>query len=638
MEQSITIHNNQLDATKSSGLDLSNTLEEYFSPHPFKAIFESSLGASMLLDAQYKVLVFNQKAAEMALLLFNDAVYIGKNALDYMISEAARQNFVQNMGTALAGSPVEVEQCMEKPISGQWWLRISYIPVKSESNEIIGVNYVFLDIDQQKKAELAQFDLFLQINSRFSTIFEACAGAKLFIDPGYRLVLFNQKAIDFGQKLFKSELCRGQDIRLLLAGQSPEVQQSIVENFSQSLQGEQITKQVKMHRHSGLSDWFSVTYVPVHDAQSHVVIGGHIAFEDINHLKRGEQILLKQQRKFRDSENRFWSNYESITHANVFFSLEGKILAYNQMAVNDSRFLGNQVPKIGKTMADYLPPDLLAIFNCSFGSASRGKIHKNVRELNCADGLKRWFEVTYSPVKDANGNIIGVNLGAANIDELKNREQQIQSQNEQLRQFAHLTSHSLRGPVASILTAASWMDAEPDRQYPAEVQKILEQLKASALHLDSVIHDMMQLVAGPGYNTGQPEHDRTNHTATLPANVRVMLIDDDPMINAISHRFIGKLRPSAHISQFLDPSKALDTLLQTPERELPQVIFLDLQMPQMNGWEFLEAILAANLSLPVYLLSSSRDPADQMRANQCRVVKGFLFKPISMEKLKIIFP
>lgn len=638
MERSIIIHDNQLDAMKASELVSSNAFGAYFSPHQFKAIFESSLGASILLDAQYKVLMFNQNAAEMALLLFNDAVYIGKNALDYMVSEASQQNFVQNMGKALAGSPVEVEQCMEKPISGQWWLRISYIPVKSESNEVIGVNYVFLDIDQQKRAELAQLDLLLQINSRFSAIFEASPGAKMFMDFGYRLVLFNQKAIEFGQKLFKVELCRGQDIRLLFAGQSREVQQSIVENFSRALLGKQITKQVEMRRPGGLLDWFSVTYVPVYDAQSQVVIGGHIAFADINHLKRGEQILLKQQRKLRDSENRFRSNYESMTHANVFFSLEGKIVAYNQTAMRDSHFLGNQAPQLGKTMADYLPPGLLAIFDCFFDSASRGRIHKNVRELTCADGLKRWFEVTYSPVKDAKGNIIGVNFNAANIDELKNREQQIQSQNEQLQQFAHLTSHSLRGPVASILTAASWVDADPDRHYPAGMKEILEQLKVSALHLDSIIHDMMNLVADPSYKTGQPQLDRSNLLAPLPANVRVMLIDDDPMINAISHRFIGKLRPSAQILQFLNPLAALDTLLATPEAELPQVIFLDLQMPQMNGWEFLEALLAAKLSLPVYLLSSSRDPADQARANQYNTVQGFLCKPISVEKLKIIFP
>lgn len=170
------------------------------------------------------------------------------------------------------------------------------------------------------------------------------------------------------------------------------------------------------------------------------------------------------------------------------------------------------------------------------------------------------------------------------------------------------------------------------------MKEILEQLKVSALHLDSIIHDMMNLVADPSYKAGQPQLDRSNLLAPLPANVRVMLIDDDPMINAISHRFIGKLRPSAQILQFLNPLAALDTLLATPEAELPQVIFLDLQMPQMNGWEFLEALLAAKLSLPVYLLSSSRDPADQARANQYNTVQGFLCKPISVEKLKIIFP
>lgn len=119
----------------------------------------------------------------------------------------------------------------------------------------------------------------------------------------------------------------------------------------------------------------------------------------------------------------------------------------------------------------------------------------------------------------------------------------------------------------------------------------------------------------------------------------IFVIDDYPL-NLITanhtikqHGFFGK------ITAYSEAQLALDYLINNKHNPavLPNVILLDLNMPIMNGWEFIEALeeLAPNLigTIDIYILSSSVDPGDIKRSKEYTSVNGFLSKPLARTML-----
>lgn len=123
----------------------------------------------------------------------------------------------------------------------------------------------------------------------------------------------------------------------------------------------------------------------------------------------------------------------------------------------------------------------------------------------------------------------------------------------------------------------------------------------------------------------------------------VLLIDDDITINYFHNRLIQKneLTNSVLISQNgkegIQSIKELNSVCDTNEKTL---IFLDLNMPIMNGWEFLEELKNINdallLNYKIFVLSSSINPDDRKKAENNPLVTGYLSKPLSKEILEQI--
>jgi CheY-like chemotaxis protein len=74
---------------------------------------------------------------------------------------------------------------------------------------------------------------------------------------------------------------------------------------------------------------------------------------------------------------------------------------------------------------------------------------------------------------------------------------------------------------------------------------------------------------------------------------------------------------------------------------IPEIIFLDLNMPVMDGWEFLDNFTKIKNKLgkiiTLYIVSSSINPVDIERAKKINMVKDYLIKPVTIEDLEAIF-
>lgn len=127
----------------------------------------------------------------------------------------------------------------------------------------------------------------------------------------------------------------------------------------------------------------------------------------------------------------------------------------------------------------------------------------------------------------------------------------------------------------------------------------------------------------------------------------ILCIDDDPITLMLCKMVITKASFSNEIATAKNGEEALkyfNTLKQTNSnsnfKKQPQLIFLDLNMPVMGGWEFLDSFRTSDYSdyndTKVIILSSTIDPEDLEKSKKYPMVIDFLSKPISKEMLEYL--
>ena len=127
----------------------------------------------------------------------------------------------------------------------------------------------------------------------------------------------------------------------------------------------------------------------------------------------------------------------------------------------------------------------------------------------------------------------------------------------------------------------------------------------------------------------------------------ILLIDDDPITLMLCKMVIKKASFSNEIATSKNGEEALqyfNTLKQINSnnefKKQPQLIFLDLNMPVMGGWEFLESFSTSDYAdynkTKVIILSSTIDPEDLEKSKKYPMVIDFLSKPISKEMLEYV--
>jgi CheY-like chemotaxis protein len=127
----------------------------------------------------------------------------------------------------------------------------------------------------------------------------------------------------------------------------------------------------------------------------------------------------------------------------------------------------------------------------------------------------------------------------------------------------------------------------------------------------------------------------------------VLLIDDDTATNFISKMLFKKAGITDHIETALNGQQALEYLTNTGKYEKtdgvfpkPMLILLDINMPIMDGWEFVEAFSKLDENqkgeVVIVMLTSSLNPDDKERAAKLPVICGFQNKILTMDALNSI--
>ena len=120
--------------------------------------------------------------------------------------------------------------------------------------------------------------------------------------------------------------------------------------------------------------------------------------------------------------------------------------------------------------------------------------------------------------------------------------------------------------------------------------------------------------------------------------ISIMLIDDNKIDLFIHTEFIKQINIAYAISEYAFASEALKFLKQNEIDKWPHLILLDIHMPIMNGFDFIEKYSELPLShrekCNVLIVSSSLDTGDKTKSKENPYILGLLEKPMNTEKLK----
>ena len=120
-----------------------------------------------------------------------------------------------------------------------------------------------------------------------------------------------------------------------------------------------------------------------------------------------------------------------------------------------------------------------------------------------------------------------------------------------------------------------------------------------------------------------------------------LLIDDDPVFNWVSAKMIQKVYPDLKTKVYANAREALAFLHENYTEDTIFYILLDINMPRLNGWEFIEELERVQGikgdNVCIYMVSSSTDESDIIKAHGLKLVKGFYSKPLAIENIKAIF-
>ncbi|MDT0606338.1 response regulator [Croceitalea rosinachiae] len=120
---------------------------------------------------------------------------------------------------------------------------------------------------------------------------------------------------------------------------------------------------------------------------------------------------------------------------------------------------------------------------------------------------------------------------------------------------------------------------------------------------------------------------------------KVFLVDDDLIFRTAATVLIKQIFPGYQISHFENGLEVYEKLIDLSENQgqLPDLMFLDINMPVMNGWELLEELKSAPAiirdQVQVHILTSSIAPEDMNLSKTYNFIDGYVTKPLTQQDL-----
>jgi len=349
---------------------------------------------------------------------------------------------------------------------------------------------------------------------------------------------------------------------------------------------------------------------------------------DITERKKAEENLLREKLLAESMIN-------SLPGIFFLFTKEGKFLRWNKNLSSITGYTDEEIEKMNpmdffaEDEKEYIKNEIIAVLTNGQSDTEAHLLTKDKRKLPYYFNS---IKINYH----GEDCIIGTTI---DISKRRKAEENLKAKNKDLEEFAYIVSHDLRAPIAKIQGISELINQNTVSE---ETKNLLGYIKEEVKNIDNIIKEMNSIIRDKDYINSNVVFEKKLPPFKIIKNV--FLIDDDPIVNILSKKIIEKINFCENVYVYRQASEALDELKKIEETEMhncPDIIFLDINMPEMNGWEFLDNCKKACPGIlkkcSVIMLTSSIDPRDKQKSQSYDFVTDFISKPLTKEKLKNLF-
>ncbi len=299
------------------------------------------------------------------------------------------------------------------------------------------------------------------------------------------------------------------------------------------------------------------------------------------------------------------------------FNEKNQITFFKVHSINKVGYFMKKFPVIGNPIVEIISQQYEKTFLALVADCFKGKSLNIEKRLKIKGGNDILVQIVLTPVFSESGE---KQVCCTIVD--SNRKS---NQMKLLDEYSRLASHDLRAPITNILSLSSLINF-PDlkSQDTKRVGELLNEINVQAEKLDDIIKMLNRLV-----NQGQENVDFVTAKSVKDA-VHIVLLDDDPITNKLHHMIITKHNKNRKVVPFENSHLALEYL----RNHQPDLVLLDLNMPEIDGWKFLDLLNEHHINVDVVIVSSTINAADSNRAYSYPSVKDFLMKPLTYDKIK----
>ena len=189
-----------------------------------------------------------------------------------------------------------------------------------------------------------------------------------------------------------------------------------------------------------------------------------------------------QKQEIENSEAKLNAFFNSSASCHIMVGTDLNIIAFNKAAVSFIKELNGKELVKGAYILLFLNETYIDTFIDGYKDAMSGKFIREERLINSGSSSS-WWDISFVPALDKEGNIFAISFNATNINEAKIHTNKIKSQNEILLKIAHVQSHEVRGPIATIMGIMNLIKEEEN--FNMEYLSLLEE---AVYNFDQKIH------------------------------------------------------------------------------------------------------------------------------------------------------